>query len=67
MGDVFPLLVDPLQAVGAVGAEMWHCLEEEAADSQNQLCTLSLPWCVPEMGLCSDPAQIYHLLTPLPE
>lgn len=58
VGDVFPILVDPLQAMGAVGAETWHCLEEEAGCSQNQLCPLSLPWCVPEMGLllwpCAD-------------
>lgn len=43
MADVFPLHVDPLQTVGAVGAEMCHSLEEEAGDSQNQLCTPSLP------------------------
>lgn len=43
MGDVFPLLVDPIQTVGAVGAEMRRCLEEEAGDSQNPVCTPSLP------------------------
>lgn len=43
MGDVFPLLVDPLQAVRAVGADTQHSLEEEAGGSQKQLCTPSLP------------------------
>lgn len=56
MRDVFPLLVDPLHAVGAVGAGTWHCLEEEAGDSQNQQNPLPTLTCTSD----GPPALILH-------
>lgn len=59
MGDVFPLLVWPLQAVGAVVSQRdVTLLGGGSCWLQNQLCTLFLPWSVPERGLllwpCTD-------------
>lgn len=70
MGEVFPLLVDLIQAAGAVGAQMQPCLEKGAGpagpgDSWTQLCT---PYhgTFRRWASCSNAVQIYHRLTPLP-
>lgn len=66
MDKVFPLLIDPFQTVGAVGAEMQPCLEVEAApagprDSWAQLWSSYLG-AYQRWASCTDPAQIYHHL-----
>jgi len=65
MGEVFPLLVDPLQAAGAVRAQTQPCLEEEL--DQQVLVTPTPSLSVYHRWVsCSHPAQIYHCLTPHP-